>query len=589
MKTLASPRNLTVEAIPPKSVRKLAEGHWFIDFARASFGTLAMVVETARTTTATLHLGEKLEAADQVDRNPPGSVRYHALTLPLEAGRQCLQAVIPPDTRNTGPSAIRMPDNLFEVMPFRYAEIVVEDGAGVSLHEARQLAVVYPFDNSAADFRCDDDRLNAVWELCKHTIKATSFCGVYVDGDRERIAYEGDAYINQLCHYGVDAEYEMARRTIEHLLFHPTWPTEWSLHCVPMVWADYQYTGRTDLIRAYFELLMRKALLSLDRGDGLISVETDRLTPQVLADLFLSQSLKDLVDWPPGSFTDGGQGERDGYDMVPVKTVINAFHAWNLELLAEMAAAIGKSGDAGRLRERHRRVRQRLHEICFRQDRGCFTDGEGSGHASLHANMFPAAFGLVPVGCEQSVLSFIRSRGMACSVYGAQYLLEACYRLGASGYALDLMTAEHDRGWCHMLRSGSTMTWEAWDHRYKNNLDWNHAWGAAPANIIPRFLAGVRPLTPGFESALLAPSPGRLTEFEAKVPTQNGPIIINYDALSPGKRWLLIQSPVPLSLDMRGLNGGSVTPAATGELLPPGRHEIAVKSSEPATGSAETR
>ena len=34
-------------------------------------------------------------------------------------------------------------------------------------------------------------------------------------------------YINQLCHYGVDAEYEMARASLEYLLFYPTWPTEW--------------------------------------------------------------------------------------------------------------------------------------------------------------------------------------------------------------------------------------------------------------------------------------------------------------------------------------------------------------------------
>ena len=26
--------------------------------------------------------------------------------------------------------------------------------------------------------------------------------------------------------------------------------------------------------------------------------------------------------------------------------------------------------------------------------------------------------------------------------------------------------------------------------KYKNNLDWNHAWGAVPANVIPRGLMG---------------------------------------------------------------------------------------------------
>ena len=34
-----------------------------------------------------------------------------------------------------------------------------------------------------------------------------------------------------------------------------------------------------------------------------------------------------------------------------------------------------------------------------------------------------------------------------------------------------------------MIEVGSTMTLEAWDAKYKPNLTWNHAWGAAPANI----------------------------------------------------------------------------------------------------------
>jgi alpha-L-rhamnosidase len=43
--------------------------------------------------------------------------------------------------------------------------------------------------------------LNRIWELCRYSIKATTFAGVYVDGDRERIPYEADAYLNQLSHY----------------------------------------------------------------------------------------------------------------------------------------------------------------------------------------------------------------------------------------------------------------------------------------------------------------------------------------------------------------------------------------------------
>ena len=48
--------------------------------------------------------------------------------------------------------------------------------------------------------------------------------------------------------------------------------------------------------------------------------------------------------------------------------------------------------------------------------------------------MFPLAFGLVPETEIPSVTKFIKSRGMACSVYGAQYLMEALYNVGEDDY-----------------------------------------------------------------------------------------------------------------------------------------------------------
>jgi alpha-L-rhamnosidase len=139
------------------------------------------------------------------------------------------------------------------------------------------------------------------------------------------------------------------------------------------------------------------------------------------------------------------------------------------------------------------------------------------------------AFGLVPADRRESVVSFVKSRGMACSVYGAQFLLEALYLNGEDRYALELLTAQHDRSWWNMIQAGSTMTMEAWDLKYKNNLDWNHAWGAAPANIIPRFLLGVRPLEPGFRRVLIEPQPGSLGRVSGTTPTIHGPISVSLE------------------------------------------------------------
>jgi hypothetical protein len=79
-----------------------------------------------------------------------------------------------------------------------------------------------------------------------------------------------------------------------------------------------------------------------------------------------------------------------------------------------------------------------------------------------------------------------------------------------------------------MVESGTTITWEAWDQKYKPNQDWNHAWGAAPANLLPRFVLGVQPLEGGWRRAIIRPCPGDLVSARGKVPTPKGPILVDW-------------------------------------------------------------
>ena len=123
----------------------------------------------------------------------------------------------------------------------------------------------------------------------------------------------------------------------------------------------------------------------------------------------------------------------------------------------------------------------------------------------------------------KSVADYVVSKGMACSVYAAQYLMEGLYKAGRADTAFSLLTSRDIRSWYNMIRVGSTVTLEAWDNKFKPNQDWNHAWGAVPGNIIPRYLLGVRPLEPGFGKVLIRPMPGPLERAEAVIPTIRGP------------------------------------------------------------------
>jgi alpha-L-rhamnosidase len=484
------------------------EGGILLDFGLDAFGYLNLTLDSPTAATLTVRLGEKIDNG-RIDPKPGAEIRYAEITLPVQPGSRTYRVSPPPDKHNTVGDAYPLPPELGVLMPFRYAELT---GAPVSpdkIH-ALQEAVHYPFDDNASSFTSSDPVLNQVWALCKYSIKATTFDGIYVDGDRERRPYEADAYFSQLGHYNTDREYALARFSQAYLLQHPTWPTEWRHHAIFIAWADWMYTGDTRLLEQTYDILKtKKLLLDHTRPDGLVD----------------TKGLRDLVDWPAA--------ERDGYVMGPVNTVVNSFEYASLLKMADIAAALGKTDDAQGFSQKADQMRAAFNAKLRDPASGLYLDDEGQTHSALHANMMPLAFGLVPDDARDKVTAFVVSKNMACSVYGAQYLLEGLYAADQDTAALHLLTSQDERSWMNMLKVGSTITLEAWNVAAKKNLDWNHAWGAAPANLIPRFILGVQPLAPGFSRVLIAPHPGDLTQVEGTVPTIRGPVHLKY-ANTPG-------------------------------------------------------
>jgi hypothetical protein len=526
--------------LPPEVFKLVREKQYFADFGRAAFGTLQFTAEAPSAgAKVTVYLGERKNPDNTVNKEPGKSnIGFSKVDMVLREGTETYTVEYPSHALRY-PHSQKLAPFYPEVQPFRYVEIVLEDG-DVAVTSVRQKALFYPFDDTASHFKSSSDNLNAVWDLCKYTLKATPFLGVYADGNRERMPYEADAYIQQLGHYCVDREFSIARYTTNFLLYHASWPTEWQMHTLFMAWADYMHTGDKEFIEQHYDDLKKKALDELAREDGLISTRLGKVTPEFLADLhFNGRNFRDIVDWPAGTppgkkqANNAGpapEGERDGYVFTDVNTVVNAFHYRSLVLMTRIAAILDKDEDKNFYAARAEVVRSSIMDKLFDTERGIFTDGEDTDHASLHANMFPLAFGVVPDDHVASVVDFIKSRGMACSVYGAQYLLEALYRAGEDEYALQLMTSEEKRSWMNMIRVGSTMTTEAWDEYYKPNLTWNHAWGSAPGNIIPRKLMGIEPLEPGFKRFSIHPQPGSLSNIEIVRPTIMGSVRCTLEA-----------------------------------------------------------
>jgi len=301
----AAPTQLVTQS--PQTVTEVAPGVFLVDFGRVAFGNLRLLPPAGATSAVTVHFGEALKAG-RIDRQPGGTIRYARATATL-AGAAPLVVAPPADARNTKPpSAILTPADWGVVLPFCWVEIEGWPGSLQATQVERRAAFARTWQDDAAAFRCDDATLNGIWELCRYSIKATTYAGVYVDGDRERIPYEADAYLNQLSHYACDPDPTMARDTFDRLLQFPTWPTEWAAHVIFMAQADWMQTGDTAWLAARYDALHAKLLLDRARPDGLL-VSTPAQIKQ-----------GDIVDWPVG--------ERDGfviYDQPALRKCIDLF------------------------------------------------------------------------------------------------------------------------------------------------------------------------------------------------------------------------------------------------------------------------
>jgi len=536
-------KELVAREVAPVKIVANAAGRQVADFGRDAVGWLELDGEKAGP--YEIVLGELIDAEGNVtNAYPRSSIRCQRLKGEKPAGRY--RVPMPPDRLNLkgyNPKApaVLLPERFGIVFPFRYVELVEAPPATL-----RQMAVNYPIDMSKSAFDCDNADLVRIYDFCKYSILATSFCGVYVDGDRERTPYEADAYINQLDHYAIDDDCSLGRKSHEWLMDHPTWPTEWRQHSIKMAWADWMWTGDTRSLAKCYEALCDKKLMAryVRPGDGLLETGGEMRKGA-------RPGASDIVDWPSAS--------RDGFVFRPVNAVVNAFYYRNLLELADIARALGKEADATRFSARAFAVHAAFQKAFYRPELGLYADGEGTDHASLHANAAALAFGLVPSARVKAIVAFLESKGMACSVYFAQYLLEALCLADRADLALRLMLDKGNKGWLGMMDFGSTISMEAWTVADKPNLDLNHAWGAAPLNIISRFILGVTPLEPGFRRVSIHPQLGGLKRVQATVPTVAGPIVLE---ATPDR--LAFTSPVP---SVAVFAGRTYT-------LPAGQHEL---------------
>ena len=529
----------------PVSVTTNASGHLLLDFGRHAFGWLE--VDAAATGRYAIAWGELVDEGGSVvmDRRfamDEGTIRC-ACTRG-EFARTGIQRI--PYVNADGsvyfgkddPDGAQVGD-FGTVMPFRWAEII-EAPFPDMWRSIRQIPVWYPYDMVEESFESSSAALDKVHDFCKYSIQATSFLGRFVDGDRERLTYEADSLIAQLGSYAMSSDYGLPRRTLDWVSDHSTWPTEWKQYFVRMCWLDWMYTGDTSRIRRYYDLMKERRIWSecARASDGLLVTDWVKTGDATRP--------RDIVDW--------AMCYRDGFVFTHVNAVVNALRYANLRDMAAMAGAVGRNADAEWFAEEAERVRRAYSRTFVDPETGLVRDGEGVDHFTVQANAVAIASGVLPENLRARVAAYIAGKGMTCSTYMAQHVLEALCMSGMVDEALALIATSGERGWLAMMEKGATITTEFWDLTLKEKWrvpDMNHAWSTAPLNVICRCILGVTPLEPGFAKISLRPRLGSLRMVKARIPTLAGTVSLRID--NTGSAYdVEIDSPAPALFEAFG-------------------------------------
>ncbi len=510
-----------------QSVIKTAENSYLADIGREVIGGLKIklkVPEKYEGTTLRILYGEEMEDETNVKYKLRTSNVYEEFWT-LKSGDQEIES--------------------FGMKAYRYLNIL-NCPFDIACENIQSVSYRQHFNKNESFFESSNSLLNDIYDYVKYSIMVTSQ-DLYVDSQtRERKNYEGDALINQLSQYCLHKNFTLPRFSSEDLYYNHTWPFEYKQMSVMMAWYDYMYTGNINSLKDNYDKIRTKTATTnddptngLDYNLGLIFNGTKS-----------NGDNANLVDWP--------MSERDSYDFTNAyyNTVTNSFHYKAYICLANIAHVLGKADDEKLFSENAKIIKNAMITKLINKETGLFTDGldkDGNqlSHSSQHANIFPVALGVVDDDkTKKIILDSVYEKGMCTSVYGAMFVLTACYAADNGKTAFKLLSSRSLRSWYHLIYElGSTVCAEAWDPKNKPNMTFSHPWSSAPANIIVRGMFGIKPVTPGFSEFDIKLQPGDLSYAKIKTPTIKGSIEVVYDInrLNESNAVICVNATIPVN------------------------------------------
>ncbi len=412
---------------------------------------------------------------------------------------------------------------------FRFVRIdAVDPKLPVALSQVRAVLVLRdaPYVGS---FRCNDERLNRIWQVGAYTVHLNMQEYLWDGIKRDRLVWIGDMHPEVSTINAVFGFNEVVPRSLD-LTRDVTPVTEWmnGISSYSMWWVLihedlWLHHGNREYLEAqktYLTALLKR-LTKLIGPDGKEQIDGMR-----------------FLDWPSSP---NQQGVTAGLQGLLVMT---------LESGGRLMTTLGDAETARLCAEAAARGHKVVPDVNQSKSGAALLALAGMTDAKKTSDT------VLKVGGPKDVSTF----------YGF-YVLQALAKSGDTDTALNFIRTY----WGAMLDFGATTFWEDFNLEWTNNAtridelvpagkkdlhgdcgaycyegfrhSLCHGWASGPTAWLSQNVLGVKPLTPGFKRVRIAPQLGNLKWAEGTYPTPLGPIRLRHDRQPDGSVKSKIEAP----------------------------------------------
>lgn len=227
-----------------------------------------------------------------------------------------------------------------------------------------------------------------------------------------------------------------------------------------------------------------------------------------------------------------------------------AYFAYDTHLMAQIAAALGKDGDAERFASLFERIKAAFNAAYVAPDGVIRGDTQTAYVLALHFGLLPEA--KRPEALRRLVAD-IEAKGnhLSTGFVGVGYLCPALTDAGRADIAYRLLLQDTFPSWLYSVRQGATTIWERWDgwthekgFQTPNMNSFNHYSLGSVGEWLMRSVAGIDTDGAGFGSLLMRPRlAARLPSVTAHYDSIRGRVGSTWEVKDGQFRWTVTVPP----------------------------------------------